>query len=142
MLERAKSLGSQISFALGAVWAVAGAGKLLFGERITIPILPALDLTHVDGLGAIAVALGCFAAAAWMGRHATTLPVEDVTVRANSAHDLGSPLAASAGSEDEKKRLRAHEPIGYRVSSTHATPEIEPLPVLRVTPRPSSRERR
>lgn len=137
MFERAMNLGSRISFALGAVWGVAGAGKIVFGERITIPILPALDLRHVDALGALAVALACFAAAAWMGRQAK-MPLVDDSAGASIAHDGDAPHAVSSGAEGEMRYLGAQGAIGQRVPVRRAPSDVDPLPVRSITPNPSS----
>jgi hypothetical protein len=59
---------AHVCFALGNVWAVAGACRLIFGIKITLPILPPLGLEGVHGWWALAVSLGLFTAAAWLGR--------------------------------------------------------------------------
>jgi hypothetical protein len=55
-------------FALSAVWAVAGAFKLIFGVRITFPLLPPLDLERVAPVPTLAVAVGLMIIGAWLGR--------------------------------------------------------------------------
>jgi len=85
----ARTVLSQLSFAVGSVWAVAGGGRLIFGERITLPILPALDLHQVQTGSALAVALGCFALAAVLGRGASA-------GRAASADPDRGPLVGTA----------------------------------------------
>jgi hypothetical protein len=62
------SVLSSTFFGLGSVWAVAGAFKLLFGVRLTFPLLPPIGLERVSPLPSLAVAAGCFALAAWLGR--------------------------------------------------------------------------
>lgn len=58
--------------ALGAVWAVAGVLRLVFGTAVTFPLLPPIDLARVQTIPAFAAALGLFFVGAWIGRFART----------------------------------------------------------------------
>jgi hypothetical protein len=69
-----RSLAS-VCFGLGSVWAVAGAFKLLFGMRLTFPLLPAIGLERVSAVPSLAVAMGLFTAAALLGRTPSAEPV-------------------------------------------------------------------
>jgi hypothetical protein len=55
-------------FALGAVWALAAALKLIFGVAVSFPLLPPFSLEQVDVTKSIIVALILFAVAALLGR--------------------------------------------------------------------------
>ena len=55
-------------FALSAVWAVTGALKLVFGVRITLVILPPLDLAQIVPMRAFGVAVGWMLLGALLGR--------------------------------------------------------------------------
>jgi len=55
-------------FGLGSVWTVAGAFKLLFGVKLTLFLLPPIDLGRVSPVPALGVALGLFVLAGWIGR--------------------------------------------------------------------------
>ncbi|HEX6806487.1 MAG TPA: hypothetical protein VF118_00785 [Gemmatimonadaceae bacterium] len=63
-----RRLISTSCFFLGSVWAAAGSLKLIFGVRITFPLLPPLGLERVSPVSACLLALGFFALAAWLGR--------------------------------------------------------------------------
>lgn len=63
-----RRLISTSCFFLGSVWAAAGSFKLIFGVRITFPLLPPLGLERVSPVSACLLALGFFALAAWLGR--------------------------------------------------------------------------
>ena len=65
---------SALAFALGSVWGVAGAFKLLFGTQLTLPILPPLGLERVAAVPAMIVAIVCFGVAAWLGRSRHSSP--------------------------------------------------------------------
>jgi hypothetical protein len=66
-----RRLASTTCFFLGSVWAAAGSFKLIFGIRITFPLLPPLDLERVSPVSACLLALGFFAVGAWLGRVAS-----------------------------------------------------------------------
>ncbi len=72
---------SRVCFGLGSVWAVAGAARLIFGTRITIPILPPLGLEQVRAWEALVAALGLFGAAAWLGRSSAATRRQAVSAR-------------------------------------------------------------
>jgi hypothetical protein len=63
-------------FALSAVWAAAGALKLVFGVRITFVILPPLDLTQIAPARAFWVAVGWMVLGALLGRAGRRRPRE------------------------------------------------------------------
>lgn len=62
---------SGICFALGTVWAVAGAMKAIFGVAITFPLLPPLALDRVDVTRSFIAALVWCLAGAVIGRSAS-----------------------------------------------------------------------
>jgi hypothetical protein len=39
---------AKICFGLGSIWTAAGVLKLIFGVRVTLPLLPPLDLERVS----------------------------------------------------------------------------------------------
>ena len=59
---------AKISFGLGTVWGVAGAFKLLFGVKLTLPLLPPLGLDQVQAIPALATALALFVLGGYLGR--------------------------------------------------------------------------
>ena len=65
--------------ALGAVWAIAGTLRLVFGTAVTFPILPPIDLARVHALPAFAVAIGLFFVGAVIGRPAGERSTRELT---------------------------------------------------------------
>lgn len=57
-----------VCFALSSVWAVAGSFKLIFGVRVTFPLLPPVDLQHVAPAPALTIALVLIFVGGWLGR--------------------------------------------------------------------------
>ena len=63
-----KSALSGVCFALGAVWALAAALKLIFGIAVSFPLLPPFDLEQVHVVRSIITALVLFGVGAVLGR--------------------------------------------------------------------------
>lgn len=106
---------AKASFGLGTVWGVAGAFKILFGVRLTLPLLPPLGLEHVAAFPALGAALGFFALGAVLGRVST---------------DLGSANEREPGLEEHRSAQLGASDVNQSMPSRRATP----LP-LRQTPR-------
>lgn len=68
--ERVRSSLSGACYTLAAVWAVAGTFKLIFGIRITFPLLPPVDLERVAAVPSLATAVALIATGAWLSRTA------------------------------------------------------------------------
>lgn len=68
MLGPLRSYVSATCFAIGGVWAVAAALKMIFGIEITFPLLPPLALEKVDVMKSFIAALAWFAAGAVIRR--------------------------------------------------------------------------
>lgn len=84
----ARNAMAGVCFGLSALWAVAGALKLIFGVRLTILLLPALDLTQIVPARAFGVAVGWMLLGALLGRIRRPRPKEstaDAAERAPSA---------------------------------------------------------
>lgn len=79
-------------FALGATWAAAGTFKLVFGIRVTFPLLPPVDLDRVDAVPAIGIALGLMALGAWLGR---VRQPEEATRATGTQHQPPEALGAA-----------------------------------------------
>ena len=58
-------------FTLGTLWAAAGVLKLLFGVRMTLPILPPFGLERVAVVPSVLTGLVLFAIGAVLGREAS-----------------------------------------------------------------------
>lgn len=112
------SLLSNACFALGSVWGIAGACKLAFGIRITLPILPPLDLERVDGWWSLAVALVLFLAAGWFGRRAAPVGVTTALGAGGTRaalpepplQPLASPATPAAEPLERVRRPDTHRP--------------------------------
>lgn len=85
MTSRLRSIVSGACFGLGAIWAGAGALKMLFGVAISLPLLPPLGLERVDVTRSLIIALVWFAVGAAVGRYA---PVRD---RASRVRETAAP---------------------------------------------------
>jgi hypothetical protein len=106
---------SSISFGLGSVWAVAGAFKLLFGVRVTFPLLPPIDLSRVSPVPALGIAFGFFVASAWLSRRAVrgdAAPKSKGVASADSPMFLSNPAPIPPPS-----KKRTVTPIGIRPPS-------------------------
>jgi hypothetical protein len=96
-------------FALSSVWAVAGAFKIIFGVRITFPLLPPLDLDHVAPVPSLLVAFALMILGAWLGRtairtdHVDQLSGESISRRALGANEAS---VASRPSPDPAGAVR------------------------------------
>ena len=76
-------------FFLGSIWAAAGAFKLIFGVRITYPLLPPIGLERVNPLSALVVALGFCILGAWLERSSRESALERSDLDAGeSRYDL------------------------------------------------------
>lgn len=71
--------------ALGGIWTVAGVLRLIFGVRVTFPLLPPVDLEQVDPILALAVGAVLIAAGAWLGRSARAGGASSPAVPASSS---------------------------------------------------------
>jgi hypothetical protein len=59
---------SSACFSLGTVWAAAGILKLLFGVRLTLPLLPPFGLEQIAIVPSLLTGLVLFAIGALLGR--------------------------------------------------------------------------
>lgn len=75
---RVRSIASRTCFALGAIWAVAGAMKMIFGVAITFPLLPPLALDQIDVPKSLLTAIVWCVLGALVGR---LTPVRERRVR-------------------------------------------------------------
>ena len=64
-------------FGLGSVWTAAGVLKLIFGTRITLFLVPPLDLERVSPAPAIAIGLFLVFVAAWIERRNISVTKRD-----------------------------------------------------------------
>jgi hypothetical protein len=69
---------SSACFILGTVWSAAGVLKLLFGTRITLPILPPLGFEQIAVARSITIGLASFAFGAVLGRARRQLETADL----------------------------------------------------------------
>jgi hypothetical protein len=88
MSLRLRSILSGTCFALGAIWAVAGVMKMIFGMAISFPLLPPLALEQIDVAKSLIVALVWFIAGALLGRYAPVRGAVREAVSARSNEEL------------------------------------------------------
>ncbi len=102
---------AKICFGLGSVWGVAGAFKLVFGVRLTFPLLPPLGLEQVAAVPAIGAAFALFVFGAYFGR----VPTEnDATARGAPAAEEGDVRLSSPGAPSEAVLTRKATPVPLR----------------------------
>jgi hypothetical protein len=73
-MSRTRSLLAGASFALGVTWAAAGILRWTFGDAVTVPLFPPLDLERVQILPSIFIGVGFFALGGWLGRRLNRRP--------------------------------------------------------------------
>ena len=81
VIHAVRRLLSGACFALSSVWGVAGACKLLFGVRITAPLLPPLGLERVAVGPALATAVAFLLLGAWLGRTSAAAEAPELALR-------------------------------------------------------------
>jgi hypothetical protein len=69
---------SSACFVLGTVWSAAGVLKLLFGTRLTLPLLPPLGLEQIAVARSITIGLALFAFGAVLARARRQLETADL----------------------------------------------------------------
>ena len=91
---------SSACFVLGTVWSAAGTLKLLFGVRVTLPLLPPLGLEQVSVAPSIAIGLAFFATAAILARVPRRTEAADLLDSTLEPHRLvdgaGVPVVSAA----------------------------------------------
>jgi len=83
---------SSACFTFGSIWAAAGILKLVFGVRLTLPLLPPLGLEQVAVIPSLVTGLVLFATGAVLGRAASALDGRQLDVSLEPAALLGEQL--------------------------------------------------
>jgi hypothetical protein len=93
-----RRFASSACFTFGSVWAAAGILKLLFGVRLTLPLLPPLGLGQVAVIPSLITGLVLFSIGAVLGRGANAsdgLTLNDVSLEPETLLGEGATPATT-----------------------------------------------
>ena len=102
---------SSACFTIGGIWASAAVLKLLFGVRLTLPLLPPLGLERVAIVPSIAIGLSLFAVGAFLAKGAARAHDDRFL---NSELPEQERLASSFDGPDQPTHVAARQPERHR----------------------------
>ena len=89
-MNSVRTIVAKSSEVLGTIWAAAGALKLIFGVRITLPLFPPLDLQQVAVWPSLGIGLALVFLGAWLRRTSADNTTRDILGdAATQRHEIG-----------------------------------------------------